>query len=139
MRKIVLLACTSLLLCGCMGIPFLTVEVAIPPGSAVLGERLVAVRADHDVIELGPNDGSFTSLVFLVEDNDIEISDFIVTYDNSERERIPGHLVFKKGARSHSLDLHGKGKHRIRSIAFTYRTVGEWTNSNARVAVYVVR
>ena len=139
MRKILFLACISLLLYGCMGVPFLRVQISIPPGSAFLGQRLVAVRSDHDVIELDPNDSSFTSLVFLVQDNDVEISHVIVMYDNGEREEIPGHLLFGKGARYHSIPFHGKGKHHIRSIAFTYRVIGESTDSNARLAVYGVR
>ena len=96
-------------------------------------------RAGHGVIELGPNDGPFTSLVFLVEDNEIEITDVIVTYDKGERERIPARLIFRKGDHSHSLDLHGKGKHRIRSIAFSYRALGDGASTDTRVAVYDVR
>src|SRR5689334_18388521 len=113
MKKMLLLACVSLALGACTGMPFLTIEFGIPPGSPALGERVIVPRSDHDVIELGPNDGSFSSLVFVVQDSDVAISDVVVSWDNGDRERIPGRLVFNHGARSHPLKIHGKGKHRI--------------------------
>jgi hypothetical protein len=139
LKKFLVIACASVILAGCMGIPFMRVDVQITPDSPVLAERPVPVQGNHDVVELAANDGSFTALVFQVQGNDIEISNCIVTYDNGEQERIPGRLVFQKDARSHSFPLHNRGRHRIKTVEYTYRIIGESTNSDARVAVYGVR
>ena len=122
-----------------MGMPFMRVDVRIAPDSPVLAERQVPVRGNHDVVTLAQNDGSFTALVFLVEDNDIEISNCVVTYDNGEQERIPGRLMFQKDARSHSFPLRNRGKHQITTVEYSYRILGGSTDSNPRIAVYGVR
>ena len=140
MRKILPLAFlvgVVSLLAGCLGMP-VAVGLVVPTGSISLGERFVAFRGDHDVVNVGPYDGAFRSLYFVVEDNDVEITNFVVTYGNGERERFDTRLVFTRGERSRYLELRGGERH-IRSIAFTYRTAGEWRNGRAHVRVYGVR
>ena len=132
------LAAAVALLAGCLGMPTVAVGIAGPSGSITLGERFVAFRGDHDVIEVGPYEGGFHSLYFVVDENDVEITNFVVTYGNGDRERFDTRLVFAHGERSRSLVLRGGERH-IRSIAFTYRTVGEWRNGRAHVRVYGVR
>ena len=135
MRRILFVAGATLILGGCLGMPYIGVEMAAPAGSVTLGERFVPFRGNHDVIELSPYDGRFQSLDFVVQDNDIEITDFVVTYANGERERFDTRLVFDHGTRSRSLMLRG-GDRRIRNIAFTYRTIGDWRNGRAHIRVY---
>jgi hypothetical protein len=139
MRRLIVLAGAAILLSGCVGLPFMWVEVRIAPDSPVLAERQVPARGNHDVIQLSQNDGSFTALVFQVQNNDIEISDCLVTYDNGDQERVPVRLVFRQDSRSHSIPIHNRGKHRIVSVEYTYRIVGNARNTDARVAVYGVR
>ena len=131
MKKILFLAAVALSVTSCM-------TVVIPPGAVALGERTVNFRADHDVIGVGAYSGTFRSLFFVVEKNDIELFNVVVVYGNGERERFDTRLVFQEGSRSRALDFHG-GKRIIRSIQFTYRTVGTWADGRARVAVYGVR
>jgi hypothetical protein len=57
---------------------------------------------------------------------------------NGERERLDTRLIFDAGSRSRLLDLQG-GQRRIRSIQFTYRTLGDWQDGRARIMVYGVR
>jgi hypothetical protein len=135
MKKILLLASVTLILGGCLGMPYIGVEMTVPAGSVTLGERFVPFRGDHDVIEIGPYDGRFRSLYFVVQDNDIEITSFVVTYSNGERERFDTRLVFDRGTRSRTVMLRG-GERRIRNIDFTYRTIGDWRDGRAHVQVY---
>ena len=132
MRKLTLLALVSVLLSSCMSGP------AIPRDAVMLGERTVAFKADHDVIEVGTYEGFFRSLFFVVEKNDIQIHNLVITYGNGERERFDTRLNFSADSRSRSLTFDG-GKRRIRTIAFTYKTVGNWIDGRARVVVYGVK
>jgi hypothetical protein len=123
----------AVVLSSCMSGPVLP-----PHDSVLLGERTVAFRADHDVVQVGRYDGFFRSLRFVVEKNDIEIFNIVVTYGNGEKERLETRLIFTAGMRSRALSFEG-GKRRIRTIAFTYRTVGKWTDGRARITVYGVK
>lgn len=136
MKKILLLASATLILGGCLGMPYVGVAMMLPAGSVTLGERFVPFRGDHhDVIEIGPYEGRFRSLSFVVQDNDIEITSFVVTYANGERERFDKRMVFDRGTRSRTVMLRG-GDRRIRDIEFSYRTIGNWRDDRARVQVY---
>ena len=120
------------LLSSCMSGP------AVPPEAVMLGERTVAFKADHDVIQVGRYEGLFRSLFFAVEKNDIQIHNIVITYGNGERERVDTRLNFSADSRSRAVAFEG-GKRRIRAIAFSYRTVGKWADGRARVVVYGVK
>jgi len=132
MRKLAILGFFCILASSCMTGP------GIPHDAVMLGERSVAFKADHDVIQVGPYEGFFKSLFFVVEKNDIQIYNLVVTYGNGEKERFETRLNFGEDSRSRSLAFNG-GKRRIRTIAFTYKTVGTWVEGRARVVVYGVR
>lgn len=155
MRKILLLAGVSILCMSCVAVPVGRpgyggpgrpdapgpggpVRTAIPAKAVALGERAVAFKADHDVVPVRGYEGRFKSLFFVVEDNDIELFNVVITFANGEKESFGTRLVFREGSRSRSIALHG-GERRITAIAFTYRTVGGWTGGQARVVVYGVR
>lgn len=133
MRKLLLLVIAALFVSSCA-----TVEIVVPKGSVPLGQRTVNFKADHDVIQVGGYEGAFRSLYFVVEKNDIEIFNIVVTYGNGEKQRLGTRLIFSEGSRSRAIDFEG-GKRRIKTIAFTYKTVGTWQDGRARVAVYGVR
>ena len=114
------------------------VTVAPPPGSVLVGERVVAFKGDHDVVQVGRYEGNFRSLVVVVEKNDVELFNVVVVYANGERERFTTRLVFHEGSRSRDLHFAG-GQRKIRSIEFTYKTVGKWQDGRAHVLVYGVR
>jgi hypothetical protein len=134
-----LAAAAAVLLASCM-------TVAVPPGSkggpspdrVLLGERVVAFKADHDVIQVRRYEGNFRSLVVVVEKNDIELYNVVVVYGNGERDKFKTRYVFRGGSRSRDLQFEG-GQRRIRAIEFTYKTVGDWQDGRARVLVYGVR
>jgi len=131
MKKMLVLAALALSVTAC-------VTVMQPAGSVVLGERMVNFKADHDEIGVGNYEGFFKSLSIQVEKNDVEIFNLVVVYGNGEKEKIETRLVFKEGSRSRVIDLHG-GKRRIKSIQFTYKTVGTWKEGRARVVVFGMR
>ena len=139
MKKILFLAAVALLMTSCIGAPVpVPVAAVAPSGSVRLGERTVSFKADHDVIGVGAYTGTFRSLYFVVEKNDVELFNLVVVYGNGEREKFDTRLVFREGSRSRVLDLRG-GKRIIKSIQFTYRTVGTWADGRARVVVYGVK
>ena len=109
-----------------------------PKESVVLGERTVNFKADHDVIGVGGYEGTFRSLYFVVEKNSIEIFNIVVTFGNGEKQRLETRLVFSEGSRSRTIPFDG-GKRHIKTISFTYKTVGQWENGRARVVVFGVK
>jgi len=110
----------------------------MPKDAVLLGERTVDFHGNHDVINVGRYEGSFRDIAFWVEKNNIEIFDLEVTYANGERQRFDTRLVFDAGTRSRSIHLEGE-RRRIRSVAFTFKTVGFWLLGKARVVVYGIR
>jgi hypothetical protein len=113
-------------------------SVSPPSQRVLLGERMVAFKADHDVVEVGRYEGTFRSLVVSVEKNDVELFNLVVVFGNGDREKFDTRLVFREGSRSRVLQFAG-GQRRIRAIEFTYKTVGTWTDGRAHVLVYGVR
>ena len=132
MRKLVLLAAVALSVVSCMTAP------PAPKDNVLLGERVVNFKADHDTIAVGSYEGTFRSLFFRVERNDIELFNLVIVYGNGDKQRLETRLIFKEGSRSRLIDFAG-GKRRIKTIQFTYKTVGTWEDGRARVAVYGVR
>lgn len=156
MRKILFLAAVALLLTSCMGTPWVITARSdrtaqsdriaqsdrnrprAPEQSVLLGEQDVDFRVDHDTISVGNYEGYFKALFFIVENNDIELFNLVVDFGNGERQGFDTRLIFNEGSRSRQIDLSG-GERRIRSIQFTYRTVGTWQDGKAHVAVYGVK
>ena len=129
MKKLLFLAGLSLLVSSCMTGP------QIPRNAMMLGEQEVNFKADHDVIQVGAYEGFFRSLYFVVEKKNVQIYDLVITYGNGERESFDSRLVFDSDSRSRFLALDGPQR-RIETIAFTYKTVGNWQDGRANVIVY---
>ena len=110
----------------------------MPRDSVVLGERTVDFHANHDVIPVGDYDGWFKDIGFWVEKNNIEIFNLEITYGDGQRQKLDTRFVFDEGTRSRMIHLEGE-KRRIRSIAFTFKTVGNWREGRARVVVYGIK
>jgi hypothetical protein len=150
MRKILFLAAVALAVTSCVGTPWVITassdrntqaraEGSQPPrDSVLLGEQEVDFKVDHDKFDVRRHEGSFRSLFFQVEKNDLELFNLVVIYENGERQGIETRLTFNEGSRSRLIDLVG-GERRIKSIEFTYRTIGTWQEGKARVVVYGVR
>ena len=131
MKKLIVLAALSL-------VASLAFSQEIPKNAVRLGERVVDFHADHDVIPVGVYEGWFKDIVVWVERNDLEMFNLTVTYGDGQREKFGTRLIFDAGTRSRVLHLAG-GKRMIRNIAFSFKTVGRWTEGRARVVVYGIK
>ena len=109
-----------------------------PRDSVLLGQQDVDFKVDHDTINVRNHEGSFRALYFSVEENDIELFNLVVDFGNGEKQMINSRLIFREGSRSRLIDLNGRDR-RIKSIQFTYKTVGTWRGGKARVVVYGVK
>jgi hypothetical protein len=109
-----------------------------PKDSVLLGEQDVDFKVDHDTINVRNHEGSFRALYFSVEENDIELFNLVVDFGNGEKQMINSRLIFHEGSRSRLIDLNGRDR-RIKSIQFTYKTVGTWRDGKAHVVVYGVK
>jgi hypothetical protein len=139
MKRISLLPVIGMVvICGVLATACMTTRNRVPARAFLLGERSVDFRGDHDVINVGTYGNSFSSLVFKVEKNDIEVFDVVVVFANGQRERLDTRLIFDAGTRSRRLDFEGR-RRKISSIEFSFKTVGSWIDGRARVLVYGLR
>ena len=98
-----------------------------------LGEVSVDDKYDRESIKVGRDDGRFTKLTFVVEDNDVEIYDIDVVFGNREKLSLKDRLVFREGQRTGAIDLPGE-KRFIKRIDFKFGKVGR--GRAATVVVY---
>ncbi|MCC6465833.1 MAG: hypothetical protein IT463_10875 [Planctomycetes bacterium] len=91
------------------------------PGYKHLASRTVDFGRDTDVIVLGETHGRITSITIEVEDGEIEMHDFTVTFGNGKQHSPEVRHEFKEGSRSRVIDLPGEGRV-IERIAFKYRS-----------------
>ncbi len=100
----------------------------------LLGERDVDFRGDHDTIDVGRHEGKFRQLQFRVKDAPIEISNFVVTFDNDQKFSPQMRHRFPEGSGSRTIDLPGD-RRVIRRIDFNYRSINR-REGRGRVEVY---
>jgi hypothetical protein len=91
-------------------------------GWVKLGEREVNGRVDRDRIEVGAHDGRFTKLTLYVENSDLELLDFEITFGNKERFHPEVRHVFREGQRTRLIDLPGDER-AIKSIDLKYKNL----------------
>ena len=128
----------GVMLCGLLATACITTRNRVPEGAFVLGECTVDFKGDHAAINVGTFENSFSSLVFKVVKNDIEVFDVVVVFANGQREKFDTRLSFDAGTRSRRLDFGGI-RRRISSIEFSFRTVGSWIDGRAQVLVFGIR
>lgn len=91
-------------------------------GWVKLGEREVNGRVDHDRIEVGRYEGKFSKLTLYVENSEIELLDFEITFGNNERVRPGVKHFFKEGQRTRVIDFPGDERV-IQFIDLRYRNL----------------
>jgi hypothetical protein len=102
-------------------------------GWTKLGEREVNGRADHDRIEVGRHEGRFTKLTLHVENSDLELIDFQITFGNNEKFHPEIRHIFREGARTRVIDLPGDDR-TIKAIDLRYKNLPG--SGRARVEVW---
>src|SRR2546423_8058178 len=73
-------------------------------GWVKLGEREVDGKYDHDKIEVGKYEGTFTKMTLVVEKGEIELLDLEVTFGNGDKWHPEVRHYFKEGSRTHVID-----------------------------------
>jgi len=102
-------------------------------GWVKLGERAVNGRVDHDRIEVSHYEGKFSKLTLYVENSDLELLDFEITFGNNEQFRPKVTHFFKEGQRTRVIDLPGDDRV-IKAINLKYRNLPG--GGRARVEVW---
>lgn len=101
-----------------------------------LGTREVSLVADHDVIPVGPFDGTFRAIKLHVTGRPIKLYDIRVTFANGQRQRFDFDHFVSAGAYSPTLDLVGNER-MIRRIDLVYKR--QTAGGHAFVTVYGLR
>lgn len=91
-------------------------------GWAMLGEREVNGKVDHDRIEVGRHEGKFSKLTLVVLDSDIELLDFEVKFAKGKPWHPEVRQVFKEGSRTRVIDFPGDER-TIQFIDFKYKNL----------------
>jgi hypothetical protein len=91
-------------------------------GWVKLGEREVNGRVDRDRIDVGRYEGRFAKLTMFVENSDLELLDFEITFGNGERFHPEVHHFFREGERTRVIDLPGDER-TIKSINLKYKNL----------------
>ncbi len=96
-----------------------------------LGQKVVNIKGDHDVIPVTIKEGVFTAVKFKVMKAPIHVLNVKVHYANGTSDNFKINRKFAKGTESRVLDLPGN-KRIIKKITFNYRTI---PNGNGRALV----
>jgi hypothetical protein len=104
-------------------------------GWTLLGERVVNGhgREDHDTIQVGRHEGKFKKLTIVVEDSDLEMTDFSVKFGAGQPWHPNVRQIFKEGQRTRVIDFPGNDRV-IKRIDFAYRNLPG--GGKAKVAVW---
>jgi len=93
-------------------------------GWELLGTQKVNGKIDHDQIHVGVAEGLWDKLTVVVEDSDIELHSFVITFGNKETLDVHFKHFFREGQRTSVIDLGGQnGKRKIRFIDNTYGNI----------------
>jgi len=91
------------------------------PGFKEIAKREVDFAKDTDVVIVGESKGKFSSLIIEVEDGELEMHDFTITFGNGKQHSPELRIEFKEGSRSRQIDLPGEAR-TIERIAFKYKS-----------------
>lgn len=94
-------------------------KMASPSPWQGLGQREVDGHYDHDRINVGADEGTFTKLELKVQDSDLVMFDVKVTFGNDEVFSPPTRFVFDESSRSRVIDLPGEAR-KIKHVDFRY-------------------
>jgi hypothetical protein len=91
-------------------------------GWVKLGEQTVNGRVDRDRINVSRADGKFTKLTIVVEDSDLELLDFDVTFQNGDKWNPKLKHYFRENERTRVIDLPGDERY-IKTIDLKYKNL----------------
>jgi len=99
-----------------------------------LGAKEVTFKLDKDVVQVGPNQGTFSKLKIYVSSGNLNMHKMVVEYRNGSKENIEIKSNFRKGDNTRTIDLNGN-KRAIKDITFWYDTKN-FSKKRAKVLVF---
>ncbi len=102
-------------------------------GWVPLGDRTVNGKFDHDRIEVGRVEGTFSKLTVVVENSDLEMIDFKIEFADNTNYHPTVNQVFREGTRTRVIDLP-PGEHVLKYLDFKYKNLPG--GGNAKVSVW---
>ena len=96
-----------------------TVPLAAQRAWTFLGQRSVSDRADHDVIPVTGDRGTFKQIKLSVQRASVDFRCVVVHYGNGGREEIDIKSTIRAGGETRAINLNGKDRV-IRSVEFWY-------------------
>jgi hypothetical protein len=103
-------------------------------GWALLGERRVTDKLDHDTIAVTASRGDFRQVQLRVFERSVQLHKIVIHFANGDDQKLETRVVIPAGGRSRSIDLAG-GDRVIRSIDLWYDTQS-LTGKGALVRVF---
>jgi hypothetical protein len=100
-------------------------------GWTLLGERAVTDRADHDIISVTGDRGTFRQIKLTVRRAGVDFRRVVVHYGNGGDQSISLKGTIRAGGESRAIDLEGNDRV-IRSVEF-------WYDANSRGRQGIVR
>jgi len=103
------------------------------PNWAVLGDRVVTDRADHDTIRVGRDRGSFTAVKFEVRRHGVDFHRVVIHFANGEDQKVELRNSIPAGGETRVIDIDGSNRI-ITSIDFWYdaKTLGRGRSATVR-------
>jgi hypothetical protein len=90
-------------------------------GWVKLGEREVNWKVDHDVIDVGRQEGKFSQLRLRCTQGDLELYKMRIYFVHGDPFTPDTKVHFHEGERTHSIDLPGDAR-TIKKVEFSYRS-----------------
>jgi hypothetical protein len=102
-------------------------------GWTLLGSQAVDGKRDRDVYNIGKKAGRFDVLTLVVSDSDLEMDDFVITFENGEKWEPKLKHSFKEGSKTRQIDLPKSDRY-IKNIEVRYKNTPG--GGKARLEIY---
>ncbi len=102
-------------------------------GWTLLGTQTVDGRRDRDTFAVGKKYGRLDRITIVVKDSDLDMQDFVVTFENGQKFEPKIKHVFRENQRTRSIDLPGNDRF-IKQINVQYKNLPG--GGKARVEIY---
>lgn len=113
---------------------FTSMEDVKPRDWVKIGSKKANYSLDMDVLEVGPNMGSFKKLKLAVSGGNLNMHRMVVHYQNGTKEEVELRQNFSKKSASRTIDLKGV-KRNLKKISFVYDTKNG-ANRKAKIHVF---
>jgi hypothetical protein len=100
-----------------------------------LGERSLDRDGKRDSIRASADEGSFSSVRFVLRHGKLEITSVTVTFGDGTTATLAKRLTFGKGTVSRAIDLPG-GKRVIRQVEFAYSAASNTESRSTQLEVW---